>query len=151
MMLDDTQPTALRTYEFWCQHCPDPESRWLDFESLNGERPLCPACLSVLLPNLAHLRNLEGAQMEDIIISPGLARLWLELGFDSFRAQVNEGTVQSYYSLMRQNRWVNATKNMGGMYCPIVRINQFLMLGFNRLEACVKADYTFTNTVLSVV
>jgi len=150
-MLDDTDATPLETYEFWCQHCPDPESRWLDFKALNNERPVCPKCLSVLLPNLAFLRDLEGAQMEDIIISPGLAGLWLSHGFESFKAQTNEGTIQSYVSLMQTNRWVNATKYQGGMYCPIVRIRQYLMLGFNRLEACVKANYTFTNTVLSVI
>lgn len=149
-MLDNVEPTALRTYEFLCQRCPDPISKWLDFEALRHERPVCLACNTELLPNLAHLRSVAGSMMEDIIISPGLAGLWLDRGFESFRSQINPLVVESYTNLMKQNRWVDATKNMGGLYCPIVRINQYLMLGFQRLEACIKANHTFRNTVLSV-
>lgn len=137
------------TYEFLCE-CPNNEPIYLTYDGMMNERPVCTHCLTPLLPNLAYLRNLDNAKQYDMEFTPLIAEEWLQRGFDSFQAQVSFAAVQNYTNLMQHNRWVDATEDQGGKYVPIVRIEQTLMLGFNRLRACVQADHSFINTVIEV-
>jgi len=138
-------------YEFLCLSCPDPVPFMIGFQGLNDIRPTCVKCHTFMVPNLEWFRNLPNKRMTDLTITPDVASDWLDNGFTSFREQMSEATIQSYTVLMQTNRWVDATRVMGGYWCPIVRIQQTLMLGFNRLQACVNSGHAFTNTVIEVV
>jgi hypothetical protein len=139
------------TYEFLCLSCPDISSAWADYQTINDLRPYCHSCHLNMVPNLNSFRDLSNAKMQDIWITPDLAITWLDNGFASFRAEMSEATIQNYTNLMKSDRWVDATEKMGGYWCPIIRIDHTLMLGFNRLQACLNANRAFTNTVIEVV
>lgn len=140
----------MQTYEFICQGCEVPQSRYLTFESLFDARPTCESCNTKLLPNLNYLRNLPFSVMRDIVINPALAASWLQRPIFPFAEEVDEQQVTKYATMMASGQWLNATLGMGGEQAPIVRVNGSLMLGFQRLLACYDADTPFTNTVIEV-
>jgi len=144
------EPTPIQTYEFLCLSCPDISSARASYQQLHELRPYCQSCHNYMVPNLNSFRDLPNSKMQDVWITPDLAVTWMEQGFASFRAEMSEASIQNYTSLMKSGQWVNATEDMGGYWCPIIRIDHTLMLGFNRLQACLNSNKAFTNTVIEV-
>lgn len=140
----------MQTYEFICQGCDEPQSRYLTFESLFEARPVCDQCGTKLLPNIDYIRKLPFATMRDVLIDPMLAASWLQRPIFTFGEEVDESQVIKYTTMMASGQWLDAKMGCGGEQAPIVIMNGSLMLGFQRLLACYDSNTAFTNTVIEV-
>lgn len=136
--------------EFLCLSCPDIRAEFATLDDLDNKRPYCDTCLNFMIPNLNSIRDLPDAVMSDVWITPDLAISWMDHTFPTFKSEMNEESIARYTDLMRTDQWENATEVKGGYWSPIVRIQHNLMLGYNRLQACINANKAFTNTTIEV-
>lgn len=89
-----------------------------------------------------------GVKIEDAIIEPEEAQQLLDDCFESSLDGVNEALVSQYTELMASGKWKGVTVEMGGEHYPIYLRDDRVLLGIQRLLACVRSNTPFQTVIV---
>lgn len=120
--------------------CPEEDCKCTAFFSFlvpMNARPKCPKHQIHYVPDLNWP---AGVEVDEVIITPEEAVKLLEDAYESSFEGVDERLVAHYANLMKSGQWQVATKGMGGAHYPIYFRDDRVLLGIQRLQACVRAD-----------
>lgn len=108
-------------------------------------RPKCPTHSIHYVPDLNWP---EGVQVEEVTYTPAEAQELLDNAFESSFEGCDERLIAHYASLMTSGQWVSATKDMGGAHYPIYFRDDRVLLGVQRLQACVRSGVPLQTVVV---
>lgn len=74
----------------------------------------------------------------------------IETAYISAKNEVSMDKVTDYADKMRNHAWTHATERMGGDFCPILLVQNRVLLGVQRLMAAVEANFTLINVIAEV-
>lgn len=137
-------------YEFLCTGCDSPTIQHLASAHMDLPRPICPRCNRTVVPNLAFFRECPGFKSADCTIFPSAAHSMIETAYISAKNEVSMDKVTDYADKMRNHGWTHATERMGGDFCPILLVQNRVLLGVQRLMAAVEANFTLINVIAEV-
>lgn len=132
------------TYRFACNSHP-----WVE-HSINiltpmGERPKCSICGDKLTPVWKYPGTVD---ITDAEVTPSQAKLWLKQAHPGSLERLNQELIEYYAALMHSGKWVGMTQELGGHMYPIYFQNGELVLGIQRLKACILADKPFQTVIV---
>lgn len=111
-----------------------------------NQRPKCPTHHVHYVPDINWP---SGVKIEETAITPQEAKDLLANAFTSSFEGVDEQIVDQYATLMATGEWIFITKQMGGEHYPIYLRDDKVLLGIQRLQACVKADVSFMTVMVN--
>lgn len=100
-------------------------------------RPKCPKHQVHYIPDLNWP---DGVEVDQVVITPEEAQTLLDSAFESSFDGVDDRLVQHYANLMSSGQWRTATREMGGEHYPIYFRDDRVLLGIQRLQACVRSQ-----------
>jgi hypothetical protein len=133
-------------YGFVCPEVPCTSRAYINIQTNMEGRPKCPKHHVHFVPEL--LQYPDNASIEEEEITPEQAQDLLDNAMPSAGIDVDDQTVKRYAELLRTGDWQVVTMEMGGAHHPILIRDDRLMLGTQRLLACIKANVPLKSVVV---
>jgi hypothetical protein len=137
-------------YGFKCPEESCTSKAFFNFLTPMNARPKCPKHQVHYIPDIAHSSAMGAQEPEtiDITITPEHAKELLSTAFESSFEGVDPLVVTSYANLMSKGQWKDVNIEMGGAHYPIYMRDDRVLLGIQRLMACIEADTSFSTVMV---
>jgi hypothetical protein len=115
--------------------------KYLDLDFCTERRLMCESCNKPFLISVGDILNDLKVQLSNVQFEPRECEEALQDAWPLPLSEIDDEAVTRYATLMTEYRWTPSLIGQGGYLCPILFINDRLLLGANRFKAAVKANY----------
>jgi hypothetical protein len=116
--------------------------KYLDLDFCTERRLMCQDCDKPFLISVGDILNDLRVQLTNTKFEPEECEKALQDAWPLPLSEIDDKAVVHYSTLMSEYRWTPSLIGQGGYLCPILFVNDRLLLGVNRFWAAVRANYT---------